>query len=293
MVLSASVKADLTLVLVTMLAAVGWIFSKEALAGIAPLTFIFLRFSSGGMVLATVGQRQLLAMSRQQWSAAIRSGICFGAAMVFWILGLKYGQHLGVGAFLTSLGAVLVPVVSWLMGEQPPRSAWVSVAIAVLGLACLSLDGEFVFGLGELSFLMAALLFSFMFVLTSRAAAKTPAVALSAIQLLMVGIVALPVLLLMEEWQLPDAVDIWIWIILSILLGTCGRFFLQVWAQGKTSPSAAAVIMVLEPVWTAFLAALWFGETTSAMQLLGCGLIFLALLASRWRSVLRLLGMAH
>lgn len=286
MPLSAAVKADLTLVLVTLLAGVGWIFSKEALAGIAPITFIFLRFTSGGLVLAAAGHKQLAAMSSQSWGRAIRSGLSFGVAMTFWILGLKYGQHLGVGAFLTSLGAVLVPVVGWFMGDKPARSAWVSVAIAAVGLACLSLDGNFVFGLGELSFLMAALLFSFTFVLTSRAAAMTPAVALSSIQLLMVGLVALPVLLLMETWQLPSAVDIWLWVGLSVVLATCGRFFLQVWAQGKTSPSSAAVIMVLEPVWTALLAAAWFGEQTTPMQLVGCVLIFVALLASRWRAVL-------
>ncbi|WP_221801771.1 DMT family transporter [Oceanobacter mangrovi] len=286
---SDALKADLTLVVVTMLAAVGWIFSKESLAGMAPLTFMFVRFCGAGLILAAVGSKQLLGLSADGWRGAIRSGLCFGIAMVFWILGLEYGQHLGVGAFLTSLGVVLVPLTSWMMGMKPPRSSWVSLVIAISGLACLSLDGEFVFGWGELSFLMSALSFSITFVLTSRASAKTPAIALSAIQLTLVGMVAVPIMLLMDDWRLPATAVTWGWVLASLLIATCLRFFLQVWAQGQTTASAAAVIMVLEPVWTAILAAFWFGESSSGMQLLGCSLIFTALLASRWRALLKVL----
>lgn len=70
-----------------------------------------------------------------------------------------------------------------------------------------------------------------------------------------------------------------------MLLASTLRFFLQVYAQGLTTPSHAAVIMMLEAVWTALMAAVWFNETMSAWQLLGCGLIFAALLINRWRWV--------
>ena len=59
------------------------------------------------------------------------------------------------------------------------------------------------------------------------------------------------------------------------------RFLLQLLGQSLTTPSHAALIMMLEPVWTALAAAWWFGETMSALQLVGCGLIFMALVVSR------------
>ena len=62
-----SVKADLVLVLVTLLAAAGWIFSKEALAGLAPLMFIFIRFVSAGVVVGAVGWKDVQAMSQAEW----------------------------------------------------------------------------------------------------------------------------------------------------------------------------------------------------------------------------------
>ncbi|MEP3348828.1 MAG: hypothetical protein ABJN96_02615 [Marinomonas sp.] len=48
-------KAEWILVLVTVLAAFGWIFSKEVLAGLPPLFFMGARFLIAGFVLFLVG----------------------------------------------------------------------------------------------------------------------------------------------------------------------------------------------------------------------------------------------
>jgi len=75
----------------------------------------------------------------------------------------------------------------------------------------------------------------------------------------------------------------------SAILATTLRFFVQLRGQSLTSASHAAVILMLEPMWTALVAAWWFGETMSAQQFLGCALIFSALVLSRWRWVRDLL----
>jgi drug/metabolite transporter (DMT)-like permease len=45
------------------------------------------------------------------------------------------------------------------------------------------------------------------------------------------------------------------------------------------------VIMIVEPVWTATFAALWFTERMEMSQVFGCALIFIALLVNRWSAV--------
>lgn len=285
MIQSNAAKSDLLLVVVTLLAAVGWIFSKEALSGIPPLMFIGFRFLVAGLVLSLFGWQALRALDRRGVLRTVLVGVSFGVAMIFWILGLHHAHHIGVGAFLTCLGAVFVPIVATLFGERTNRAVWFSLPLAAIGLASLSLDSQFEMGWGELSFLCAAVLFAFTFVLNSRAAAKTSPIALAAVQLIVVGLVALPVSLLTETWTFAWPASIWMWMIASIFIATSLRFFMQTWAQSLSSASNAAVIMTLEPVWTAMLAAVWFGETMTAMQLGGCALIFSALLVSRWRSV--------
>lgn len=268
--------------LVTWLAAAGWIFSREAVAGLPPLTFMALRFAGAGLLLALLCRPALQALSREQWLAALRIGLLFGIAMVFWVTGLKLTTHIGVGSFLCSLGLVMVPLVSLLFGDRPGLSAYLALPFALAGLACLSLDGEFHLGVAEGCFLLSALIFALMYIMNSRAAARTPAMPLTAIQLLVTGLITTIGALLFEPLALSQPPAIWGWFLASLLIATCLRFVLQTRGMGLSPPSHSAILMNLEPVWTALLAALWLGERMSGLQLGGCGLIFLAMLVNRW-----------
>jgi len=102
-------------------------------------------------------------------------------------------------------------------------------------------------------------------------------------------VLMLPLSLLLERWPETVAAPVVGWLLASAILATTLRFFVQLRGQSLTSASHAAVILMLEPMWTALVAAWWFGETMSAQQFLGCALIFSALVLSRWRWVRDLL----
>lgn len=276
-------RADLLLLLVTLLAAAGWIFSKEALAGLPPLLFIGVRFLLAGMLLAVFGWRQLVLLPGRGWLRSLLVGALFAVAMGFWIMGLASARHLGEGAFISSLGIVLVPVLArFLFGDTPPRSTWVAIPMALLGFACLSLEHGFRVEPGQWWFFAAALAFALVFVTNSHVVRQVPVLALGTVQLTMVAVLILPLSWTFEAWPDRVATSVLGWALASALLGTTARFIVQLHAQGMTTPSHAAVILMLEPMWTAIVAAWWFGESMSMLQFLGCGLIFLALVVSRW-----------
>jgi drug/metabolite transporter (DMT)-like permease len=282
---STHLKADLLLLAATVVAAAGWIFSREALAGFPPLMFMALRFTGAGLLLSVIGRTGLRRLTAQQWRQSAYVGVLFGIAMVFWIMGLKMTQHIGVGAFLCSLGLVLVPLITLFFGERSSLSVYLAIPIAIAGLACLSLDSHFNLGPAELCFLMAALFLALMFVLNSHAAAKIPALPLTAIQLLVTGLITAICSTVAEDWQFSQPLNIWGWFFASLLIATSLRFLIQTRGQGMAPPSHSAIIMTLEPVWTALLASVWFAERMTTMQLAGCGLIFAAMLVNRWPSL--------
>ena len=282
---AAHARADLVLLLVTLLAAAGWIFSKEALQGLPPLFFIGIRFLLAGAVLwlfAGRGWQQVGAQGLRLHSLGL--GAVMAAALVFWIQGLYHGEHLGEGAFITSLGVVLVPVMGWLIfRERAPLSTWLSLPVAVAGLGLLSLRGGFTLAPGQGWFLLAALCFSLHFTLMARIAPRIPAVILTAIQLLVVGMVNLVVSALTEPWPQSVTLPVVGWVLASALVATSLRFALQTHGQSLAPASHVALLMTLEPVWTALLGALWYGQSMVLAQFLGCSLIFGAMLISRWR----------
>lgn len=186
-------KADLLLVLATLVAAAGWIFSKEALAGMPPLQFVGVRFLLAGVVLAALGWNQLRALDRAGLRGSLLVGTLFAMAMAFWIKGLEHARHLGEGAFISSLGIVLVPLIGRLFfGDRPPRLTWVAMPVALGGFACLSLEHGFRFEPGQWFFIAAAVVFAILLNLNSRVVRNVSPLALSAIQVSMVGGLMLP-----------------------------------------------------------------------------------------------------
>ncbi len=283
-------RADGILFGVTFLAGLGWIFSKEAVASWPPLLFIGLRFLLASLILVIVGWRFMQRTSARNWLRALVTGGLMSLAMVCWVFGLSHATQIGVGAFLACFGVLLVPVVGWFMYRQrSPLSVWLALLIALIGVVCLAWDRGFDLELAHIWFLLSALLFAILFNLNTRYAASLPVMQLVAIQLAVVGAVNMILSLITESWPQSTTVTMWGWFFASVLIATSLRFFLQIYAQGQTTASRAALVMMMEPVWTAVMAALWYGETMSRNQLLGCSLIFLALIVNRWRQVASLL----
>ena len=304
MALSNTLKADLWLVLVTLLAAISWIFSKEAVLIMPPLLFVSLRFLLAGLLLLILGFRQIRALNRQQFKQAIGVGIIFALGMCFWIMGVYSGVSLSVGSFLTSLSVVIVPVLDRLFFKgQAPWSAWLAMPIAAIGLAFLSLKTGLVMETGQLLFLIASLFFALFFILNVRAAnhreiggldeimdisEKVPALSLTAITLVTVGIMAGILSFVLEGWAVvvsDFSANMVFWVLASAFIGTAARFFIQTHALSLSTSSHGVVIMVVEPIWTALLAASWFGENLSGYDLVGCVFIFLSLIINRWSAI--------
>lgn len=296
-------QSDLLLVAVTLLAAISWMFSKEAIALMPPLFFMGLRFVLAAAFLACIGGRQLRQLTGEHIVRSARVGLVFGLAMLFWVLGLAHSETMGEGAFLTSLGVLLVPIVARVFFAEPmPRSTWLALPVALLGMLLLSLAHGFSISWGQGFYLLAALGLAVFFTLNTRAAtlsmrkastrqAATPLspvdpLALTIITLTSVGLVALLASLLLESWSrtmVQWSPALFGWLLASALIGTAARFWLQTYAQSLTTQTSGAVMLILEPLWVALFAALWFAETLLVLQWIGCLMIFLALLVNRWQ----------
>lgn len=285
-----ALRADGVLVLVTLVAALGWMFSYNSLRGLPPLLFLGIRFLSGGLILGAFGYRGIVSL-RGEWSKLRRcasTGMMLGVAMMCWIMGLHFTTALGAGAFISSLGVIIAPIMARLLfGERVARSTWLAIVVATLGMACLALQKGMTVQLADLFFFGSALGLSVQFTLNSRFAGKIPVLPLTAIQLCVVGLISLAASGLSEPWPAQIGTQTWWWVALSVLIATCLRFYLQIWGQSRTTMNHAAFIMTLEPVWTALLAMVWLGERMRPVQLIGCALVLGALVISRWSALRR------
>lgn len=113
-------KAELYLFSATILAGLGWLFSKQAVAELPPLAFIGFRFVCAAVIIAPFGMKQLVRGDRQQFVTAGWIGLLQGLSLSLWIYAVSVSDELGVGAFIMSLSMLFVPIWGWMLFKQRP-----------------------------------------------------------------------------------------------------------------------------------------------------------------------------
>ena len=274
--------------MVTLLAALGWIFSKESLAHIEPLLFMGSRFLLAGGVIAIFARKEIQESTSRDITRVLVVSIFFSAGLYFWALGLLHGSHMGIGSFLTSMGVILAPCISPIFKDFPPKAVWFALPISLIGVGLLAIDSKFIFGIGELYYLMSAVAFALYINLNGRAATKTPILTLTSIQLMLVGVILLPLSFLVEDWRITGGISILSWFFASVFIATSLRYFLQTYSLKLSTPSRVSLILTFEPVWVAIIGVFWLEERMAALQILGCLLILIAVLIPRIHAVAKL-----
>lgn len=297
MALSRSAQSDLLLVLVTLVAAISWMFSKEAIVLMPPIMFMAVRFLLAALCLLIFSAAHLRRLTFPLLRRSLVVGIFFGLAMTSWVMGLATGDTMGEGAFLTSLGVILVPVVARLaFKESSPIATWLALPVAAIGLALLSLQHGFRLAPSQGYYLTAAALFACFYTLNTRATtadeskqrAPVHPLAMTTILMFVATLVTGTASWLLEFQpgsQIPVSGALILWVLASAIIGTAMRFLMQTYAQSLSQSTNGAVILILEPIWVALISAVWFTERLDGIQLMGCAFILLALLVNRWQAI--------
>lgn len=270
------------LILATVLSAFGWIFSKETIQGLPPFGFVGLRFLIASLCLLPFCYKALVKASGKEIRSAALVGVLLATALMSWIHAISISDTLGEGAFILSLSMLMVPFVAWVLFKQrPKRIFWFSLPIAASGLAFLSLADGWQSSVSQLWFLFNAVVLALHFNINSKYSQTLPVLVLTCIQLFVTGLVGLTASALFETVPPQIEPTIWAWFAASTILATALRYVMQTMAQKQINPGNAALIMILEPVWTVVLSVIWYSESLSANKWVGCGLILFSLILYR------------
>jgi len=274
--------AEWLLFCVTIVASAGWLFTKNALTEFTPYTFLAIRFLLASIVLLIFCWSSLRTLDSGQVAKAIGTGAILAVSLLVWVLGIHQTASIGEGSFIVSLTVVFVPLVGRvLFGDKLEPRLLLALIPAIAGLALLALKNGLTVETPQLLFLTSTVGFAIHVSLTGRYVQKMPALPMASIQLAVVGVMAALVAMMLEGWEVNVSNSAWGWLICSAIIATSLRFALQTRALQFVDATHAGMIFILEPVWTAGLGALFLMERMTAMQMLGCVLIFMALITYR------------
>jgi drug/metabolite transporter (DMT)-like permease len=187
----------------------------------------------------------------------------------------------GNAGFITSLYVVLVPILLFsFWGDKFHWVAILAMGLAVGGAFLLSTGGRFELRKGDMLVLAGALFWSFHVIILGKYASRFDALSFSVGQLAVCGAISLAIGLFRESViQINSALFLAIAYTAIFSIGLC--YTLQIWGQKFTPPADAALILSLESVFAVLAGWLLLDEKLNGIQLLGCGLIFLAVLLSQ------------
>lgn len=279
----------LLMVLVTLLAAAGWLFSKEAIRELPPAAFIGSRFLLAALLLLPLAWLREPPPTRAQLVRASGCGTLLGASLLLWVTAISQSDALGSGAFIMSVATLMAPLAAWgAFRAKPGRHYWLTLPIAIVGLLLLSSSTHWGVSLSLFWFLAAATTLGIQLAVHRHFAQSIAPTWLTCIQLAMTGLLGTLLSLLTEQW--PEAGvshGIWGWFVASVLIATTLRYWLLTHALSKMTTAHAALMMLLEPVWTLLLSTLFYNEPLGGTKLAGAGLVLGALVLYQLPLLLR------
>lgn len=273
-------RSDAVLLAVTFVWGTTFVIVHQAVETVPPLLFVALRFTVASVVVTP----WIIARHGLPDPRCIRAGAVVG---VWLFLGFAL-QTAGLvettparAAFITGLAVVLVPPFLILFYRRKPSGAsLVGVALATIGLALLTGMSGGGFGRGDLLVLGCAAAFALQILAVDRYTTSIGPARLLLVELFTVAVLAWPASLLFESGRMGGTEIAWGAILFTALVATLGALWGQNWAQQRTPPTRAGVILTMEPVFAAAYSYLAIGERLGWSAILGSALILAGMLAA-------------
>ena len=187
----------------------------------------------------------------------------------------------GKSGFLTAMYIVFVPILGIFRKQKPSPLIPVSVVLAVAGLYLLSCVGVTAIQTGDLLLLACALMFAVQINMVDRFANRVDPLRLNAVQILVCTVLSGTAMLLTEKPTVSGMLNCLPQLAHVGFLSMGVAYGLQILAQKKLPQAPAALIMSLESVFAALFGALILNEVMEPNELLGCGLLFAAVILSQ------------
>src|SRR6201982_3066306 len=260
-------RAESALAFCTLLWGSTFVVVKNSLDDSSVFAFLALRFTLAGICMAAFRSQVLRVLQREEIFAGVRLGFFMFCGYAFQTAGLRYTTASNSG-FITGSSVVLVPLILGLFwGKRPTLWVYCGTIAAAAGLYFLTVPVTGVAHLnrGDVLTFFAAMSYAVHIIFVGEYAREHSAAALSVLQVLACAIMAWLTALGADaiRWQPmrfhPDS-QLWTGIAVCAVFATAVAFSLQLWAQQFTTPSHAAIIFTLAPVFAVIASYLVLGE---------------------------------
>ncbi len=286
-------RGNILLLITALIWGTAFVAQSEGMNYIEPFTYNALRTLLGGLILIPVicifrktgvsDASKPKAPLRTTVTGGILCGIVLCVASSFQQCGITMTTA-GKAGFITALYIVIVPILFFVLYHRSSPLIWIAVLIAATGFWLLCIKEGFHVGMGDLLVLCCAFFFAVHIMVIDHFNAKhVDAVLMSCIQFFTAGILMAICMFLFEKPELSSIYGARYTILYAGIMSSGVAYTLQILGQRDTNPASATLLMSLESVFAALSGWLILHEVLSAKELLGCALVFAAVILAQFQ----------
>ncbi len=276
-----------------------FVAQRKGMESLDPLMFNAIRFALGAVFLGMV--------KRVNVYRGLRSGFVLGLLLFVAATLQQYGlvwTTAGNAGFITGLYVVFVPLIGLLRGQKMELKLWGAVGLAIIGMYYISNNQALEVSFGNAIVLISAIFWAWHVQFIDHLVHKNSPYELAFGQfvtcagLSFVGVITLylfqkPAYIASPELG-GDILSAGLPILYGGLCSVGIAYTLQVYAQRKTAPSTAAIILCSEGIFALLGGYLLLGEAITTNTVIGALMILSAMLLSVLpTNIFRRIGMVN
>lgn len=272
-------KGDWMLLIAAAIGGGGFIGVKYLLDwGYTPYQVMLGRFFIATACLSIIYHKRYFQITKNEWKMGGILGALLAATFLLLTVGLQYTTP-SVNAFLCNTQAAIVPFLCWaVFREKPLPRCFFAAFFTLFGVALLSVTEDFKIDFGAMLSFGAAVAFSMQMAFMGKAVQECDSVNIALVEHLAVAVISC-VIVAITEIHMPhfngQAMSSFLFI---GILCTAVYFVLQSVGQKYTSANKTAIIITSESIFAAIISVLFYGERMGWRGVLGCGIIFGAMI---------------
>ena len=287
------------LVLTALIWGVAFVAQSVGMDYIGPFTFNCVRFFIGGIVLIPLILFRSRKMEEEKNSTAflqkrkntiiggVLCGVLLCSASSFQQFGIMQ-TSVGKAGFITALYIIIVPLLGIFLHKRVTLLMGISALTAVCGFYLLCISGQLRINRGDLLVLICAFVFSLHILVIDRYSTRGDCVTISCIQFFTSAIISGLCMMIFEKPLLMNIIAAYIPLLYAGVLSCGVAYTLQIVGQKNMDPTVASLILCLESVFSALAGWVILGQKLSSRELVGCILVFLAVILANLQGQLPL-----
>jgi len=274
------IKAEIFLVLVTIIWGGTFAIIKTGLEDSTPLMLLAVRFGAAFLLFTLFYYRKFRFKGRSTIINGIVLGIFMFIGYAAQTVGLAYTTASRAG-FISFTFALFVPFLQiWILKRRPLIGNIIGLMVVFSGIWIISKPTGGPFNIGDMIMLIAAVGYAFFIVLMDLINKKESPELMTSIQFLTTALLSFAASFFLEDPVINPTPTFLLSIAYLVILGSVFCLYMMNLYQKDTTPMRAVLIYSLEPVFGVIFAIILLGEGFSSREVVGALLILGGVLLS-------------